>query len=104
MDKNEFTDFVRTQLNPILGACFHEGAGRVQFGGGTERPTPGIEFLRNRTDELTSVLSKRIKSLRELKGSRNFPGADPSPDYDRGIEDAVHALLLDICGDQKENS
>lgn len=84
--------FVVSKINPILGQCFHEGAGRVQYAGSTELPTPGIDFLHARTEDVINAILALVRSMRELKGSRNFPGEDPSPDYDRGIEECIHAI------------
>jgi len=88
----EPSEFVKSKINPILGSCFHEGVGRARFVGNNELLTPSIDFLRNRTEEMVRVIVGLARSMRDLKGSRNFPGENPSPEYDRGVEDCVLAM------------
>ena len=88
--------FVSKKINPVLGSCFLEGAGRAQHLGSTELPTPGVEFLRARTDEIVNAILSLVRGMRDLKGSRNFPGENPSPEYDRGIEDCINAVEYEL--------
>lgn len=39
-------------------------------------------------------IEKAVAAIEDLKGSRNFPGANPTPEYDAGLADAVQALKV----------
>lgn len=92
-------NFVRDKINPVLGKCFNEGAGRVVFASNNQpefASSSDADYLRARTDEMIAAIVSLVRSMRELKGSRNFPGENPSPEYDTGIEDCVRAIVDEL--------
>jgi hypothetical protein len=37
-----------------------------------------------------------VDLVKDLKGNRNFPGENPTPGYDRGVEDAIESAKANI--------
>jgi len=61
---------------------------------------PEIQTNKYRNDIRTQAIDEAIAAVRELKGTRNFPGENPTPEYDATIEDALHVL----CRSQRVRS